>query len=236
MQFQWQALIDRARVYVNDDHKDNGGWIAPDKWLTLAQVEYANLYRKWVRMGLVRPAPKDTTFTNAATTIQGVLAIVGVAEDLGSYVRLLSDAQPGSGADAFWFGSTPFTSKAVSWQAHGSADDLLVEVYPKDTTTTYTVRWVPVVPYTKDPTATIDLPYGGDERLVLGMARRALIKESARSQALDELIREADAELAFEAFGRAGGGPKVRRQPRQLRTYASRFSSFPTDQRFWMYF
>lgn len=235
MQFVWQDLIDRARVYVDDDHKETNGWIAPAKWMTLAQVEYANLYRKWVRMGLVRPRPTDTPFTGAATTIQGVLAVVGVGEDLGSYVRILNPAQSQGTADPFWMGSTPFTSKATEWAAHGAANDLYVEVYPKDAATTYTVRWIPVVPYATDPTQTIDLPYGGDERLVLGMAKRALVKESARSRALQDLIDESDAELAFESFGRAGGGPVVRRAPRFVHTLPSRFSSFPTDQRFWLY-
>ena len=235
MQFVWNDLIDRARVYVNDDHDDNKGWIDPDKWMTLGQVEFAILYRKWVRMGLVRPTPTDTPFSDGKTTIQGVLAIVGVGEDLGSYVRLLENAQVPLGPDPFWQGSTPFQSKSVEWAAHGAADDLTVETYPQDLATTYTVRWIPVKPYVTDRTATVDLPYGGDEVLVLGMARRALVKESARSAALDELKREAEAELAMEAAGRIGGGQRVRRKVRQLRTLPTRFSSFPTDQRFWLF-
>lgn len=235
MQFVWQDLINRARVYIADDQQEVSGFIAADKWMTLAQVEYANLYRKWVRMGLVRPKPTDTQFTGGSTTINGVLAVVGVGEDLGSYVRILSNAQVPLGADPFWYGSTPFTSKATEWAAHGMANNLEIDVYPLDTTTTYTVRWIPAYQYATDPTQTIDLPDGGDERLVVGLARRALVKESARSQMLEEFMREADAEAAFASFGRVGGGPRVRRAPHQLRTLPQRFSSFPTDQRFWYF-
>lgn len=234
MTFTWQSLIDRARVYIADDQKDQNGFIAADKWMLLAQVEYAVLYRKWVRQGLVRPAPTNTTFTGS-TTLNGVLAVVGVGEDMGSYVRLLYNSQVPMGADPFWPGSTPPTSQAIEWAAHGVADNLAIELNPPDTTTTYTVRWIPTVAYATDPTATVDLPYGGDERLVLGMARRAFVKETVRSQALDELMREADAEMAFTAFGRVPGGPRVRRAPPRGRTFPVRYATFPTDQSLWFY-
>lgn len=234
MTFVWQDLIDRARVYIADDQKAMSGFIAADKWMLLAQVEYANLYRKWVRMGLVRPQPTATTFTTS-TTINGVLAVVGVGEDLGNSVRLLYNAQVPGGADPFWQGSTPFTGKASEWAAHGAADNLLIELNPPDSSTTYTVKYIPTVPYATDATTTIDLPYGGDERLVLGLARRALVKESSRSQQLEELMREADAEMSFTAMSRIPGGPRVRRKARQVRTLPQRFSSFPTDPGLWLF-
>src|SRR5690242_11822302 len=157
MQFVISDLIDRARVYVDDDHKETDGWIDPAKWLTFFNVEYAHQYRQWVRGGLVRPMPTDTTFTGGSVTVNGALAIVGVGEDMGSYVRLLTNAQTYGGPDPFWFGSTPPTSKADRWAAHGGADNLLIEVAPKDTATTYTVRWIPTVAYYTDSSVTVDL-------------------------------------------------------------------------------
>jgi hypothetical protein len=35
------SSIVRARVYLDDDHNDTEDWIAPETWLTLANVEYA---------------------------------------------------------------------------------------------------------------------------------------------------------------------------------------------------
>jgi hypothetical protein len=250
MQFQWSDLIARAKVYLDDDHQEQGGWIASDKLMTIAQVEYANLYRRWVRMGLVRPAPTDTTFNVDSTgkwlpivgglpapPLTGVLAIVGVAEDLGNFVRLLRPAQSLLGPDPFWKGSTPYTYKAQAWAAHGSGDNLYLELDTADTSTTYTVRWVPTVPYATDTSTIIELPYGGDERLVLGIARRALVKESAISRQLEQLMMEAEAEMSLESFARAAGGPRVRRV-RRVRTYPQRFSTFPTyptDASQWYY-
>lgn len=247
MTFNWSDLIARAKVYCDDDHNATDGWIKKADWLTLANVEYAQLYRKWVRMGLVRPKPTDTNFTVDATgvatsSLSGVLAIVGVGEDLGQYVRVLQPAQGALGDDPFWKGSTPYTSKAQAWAAHGSADALTLELDTADTATTYTVRWVPTVAYqtalvdgTSGQPTTIDLPYGGDERLVLGIARRALVKESALSRQLDTLMLEADAEMTFTAWGRVPGGPRVRRVQKPVRQFPGRFSSFPTDQRLWFY-
>ena len=233
MQFVVQDLIDRARVYLDDDHKEADGWIDPAKWLVLFNVERANLYRKWVRMGLVRPAPKTNTFVGT-TTLAGVLAVIGVGEDLGSFVRLLTPAQVTRGADPFWPGSTPIGSKAIEWAAHGSADDLTIELDAPADTTTYTVRWLPTLPYVTDATQVVDLPDGCDERLVLGLARRAMVKEVVRSALVEQLIREADEEVTFSAVGK-NGGMCVRRVQNYRTTLPDRFSTFPTDQRFWQY-
>lgn len=234
MQFVISDLIDRARVYVNDDHKEDNGWIADSSWLTFFNVEYAHLYRQWVRGGLVRPKPTDTNFTGGSTTVNGVLAVVGVGEDMGSYVRLLRNAQTSRGPDPFWFGSSPMTGKADEYAVHGGADNLYVEVNPPDTATTYIVRWIPTLTYNTSTADTVDLPYGGDELLVLGMARRALVKESSRSASLEQLRLEVDAEMKFTA-AQHGGGFRVRRVQRGLNSFRDRFSTFPTDQRSWLY-
>jgi hypothetical protein len=34
-------FINRARVYRDDDHKDIEGWMAPETWLTLANIRDA---------------------------------------------------------------------------------------------------------------------------------------------------------------------------------------------------
>src|SRR5262245_10196895 len=124
MIFTWDSLLARARVYLDDDHNEQSGWIQKADLMVLAQVEYANLYKRWVRMGLVRPTATNTNFTvdgtgTCTTPLSGVLAIVGVAEDLGNYVRLLQPAQSAIGDEPFWKGSTPFTYKASAWAAHG---------------------------------------------------------------------------------------------------------------------
>lgn len=214
MQFSWQDIIDRARVYIDDDHKDERGFIAADKMLILANVEYADLRKRWIRQALVRPAPTDTQFVSTNTQLlTGVLAIVGVAEisqPSGTPYRLLTPAQSAWGAQPYW-GSVP-AYKSSTWIAQGEGDNVTITLDPPDNASTYVTRWVPTIPYATDPTTTIDLPYGQDERLVLGLAKRMHVKDQTRSAAIQDLIQQADAETAFTAFGRIqADGPRVRR-------------------------
>lgn len=208
MAFVWNDLIDRARFYIDDDHRETSGWVTPARWLTLFGVEYTQQYRRWVRQGLVAPRPTATAFTGPTTSLAGVLAVVGVAEDLGGgRYREIPSSQSA-------LGRHPFVSPAEDgWEAHGTGDDLTIELH-SDEARTYEVRWIPAAVAPTDPTASVVLPAGADERLVLGAARRALVKESARSATLQQHIDEADAELAFAAAARLmGDSPRVRRLP-----------------------
>jgi hypothetical protein len=209
--YVWNDLIDRARFYVDDDHNATPGWVTPARWLSLFGVEYAQQYRKWVRQGLVAPKPTDTSFTGPSTTLTGVLAIVGVAEDLGGdRLRVLEGSQSRVGRNPFRNGHP---GPGTEWEAHGAGDNLTVEISPEDTGT-YVVRWIAAPTRPTDATASVQVPDSADERLVLGAARRALVKESARSAALQQLIDEADGELGFLAAGRLNGdSPRVRRLP-----------------------
>jgi hypothetical protein len=134
---------------------------------------------------------------------------VGVARDLGNgNLRVLYPSQSVMGRAPFW--NTSAGGEGYYWEASGSADSLLYTMHPQDTSTNpYFVRYIPTVPYATDPATTIDVPYGTDERLVLGMARRSFVKESAASMLVERLIAEQDAEAAFTATGR-GDGPRIR--------------------------
>lgn len=249
--FTWRELTDRARVYVDDDHQEQQGWITDAKWLELAKVEYRILYRKWLRLGLVRPAPTDTSFSSAynialptAADISagrlGVLAVVGVAENMTSYMRMLAPAQAARGAYPYWVASGEVNQgKSITWAGTGPADEVTVELSPRDTGSTYVVRWIPVPTMPTSLDSTVQLPFGTDERLVLGLARRAHLKDSGASALLEKLIVEADAELQFAAHGRLDNqAPRVRRvRPdfHRRRWPQLSTSEFPTDPNYWMY-
>lgn len=232
MQCTWQSLRDRARVYVDDDHEDTGSFLSDVQWLAILNVEYAQLYRRWVRSGLVTPVITEVAFTGATAAATGVLAIVGVAEDLGDYPRILPSAQVNTGRDSTWFDMQP-AGPATTWGVTGNGDDLTVTLYPAPSSGSYVVRYIPTQAAIIDPTpvqlldprpvplGSVDLPYGGDERLVLGMARRANLKGAAASGLLERLIMDADAELNFTAAGRING-PRVR----------TRFNYPPRTERF----
>lgn len=200
MQFTWQELIDRAMVYVDNDHDEDKGWMPAPKALQISQVEFAQLYRRWVTAGLIVPEPVDQTLT--ADPVEGVLAIIGVAEAYGGATitgyRVLESGQTHE-VKPF---RTPVDAPACEWQAFGFGDSITVKIRPEDTAGVYVVRYIPRPEYATDSTDTVELPYGMDERLVLGMARRFHLKDSSNSQLLNGLIADADATLNLAAFGR----------------------------------
>jgi hypothetical protein len=220
-----QELVDRARVYLDDDHEDDNGWLSEESWIRLANVEYAQLYRRWCRQGLISPAWTDAAFTGYTTTVSGVLATIGVAEDLGSgEYRLLTPAQSVFGRSPT-YGYT--TGKSAHWFATGTADQLVYTLEPRDSGS-YFVRYLPTVTPADALEDSLSIPFGADERMVLGLARRAKLKEGAASALLERLIMEADAELNFAAFGRANDdSPRVRRTNRSHEAYQAGY--FPTN-------
>lgn len=342
MNFTWLELIDRARVYADDDHKETPGWIAPEKWMALAQVEYRQLYRKWLRMGLINVEPTDlefkgpsakqratvdvaaltspydaviktkvygsaaneilfrlddsgtgsgtlvnyppditlpaganvfqfqpgvttwgdldsaltgsdyfdlitastlplTVFTLDEATfskggrddVEGVLAIVGVAEAVDDGYRPLR-AQHHAGRKPF---RTNADAVAEEWSAFGAGDNLTIKLYPADTDSsrTYVLRYIEAPGNVTDTSLTVELPYMGDERLVLGILQRAGIKEASRLGLVDKAILDADAELAIEANSKdQEGGRRVRINPRPPRSTPS--AGFPYSRYFWLYF
>lgn len=236
MQFVWDDLIDRARVYVDDDHKEDGSWIKRDHWMTLFQIEYAARYRQWVRMGLVSVPFTETDFTGDTVTLNNVLCVVGVAENCGDYFRPLQPAQSAYGRASYWGGSLD-TGKSVEWEASGAADTITLSLHPTDSSGNYRVRYISRPVYATDRTASVDLPPLCDEVLVLGACKRAHLKDATVSRALEDLLMKAEAELNFAAFGRVNGdSPRVRRIDKRP-NYTSRFGApYPTNPRFWMYF
>lgn len=79
MEITPQEVIDRARMYANDDMNDNkGALLKPARWFQLFNSLYKRLYRQWLRAGLISPAPVDEEFTGPQVRLRGVLAIQGV--------------------------------------------------------------------------------------------------------------------------------------------------------------
>ncbi len=252
MIFTWRSIVERSRTYVADDHEEKQGFLRDEQWLAIARVEYEFLYRRWIRTGLVRPAQISTEIPSGDYSVSlplaadiaqgrpGVFAIIGVAENMNSYFRMLAPAQPARGAYPFWVAPGEVNQgKATSWAASGMSDQITVEISPRDPGSSYFVRWVPLpaLPATLDDQ--VELPFGCDERLVLGCARRALLKDSGASALLERMIVESDAEIQFAAHGRLDSqGPRVRRvRPDFHRRRWPQLGTdqFPTDPNYWMY-
>lgn len=79
MEVTAEEVIDRARMFSQDDFNDNKGAILkPERWLQLFNSLYKKLYKRWLRSGLISPAPIDREFTGPRIRLSGVLAVQGV--------------------------------------------------------------------------------------------------------------------------------------------------------------
>lgn len=160
-----------------------------------------------VRLFAAGPSVYGTTY-GGLDYLAGVLALVGVVEDLGGSYRLIPPTQSSLGRSRFNY---PQNAKAIGWEATGTGDNLTVIVHPESTTSTHIVRYIALPARATVATTTYECPDGADERVVLGMARRAGVKEGGASALVERLIKEADADLNFTAFGRNNGdSPRVR--------------------------
>lgn len=230
MQFAISELIRAARVYKDDDHDDEDAWLDDADWLRLFNVEYAYLYPRWVRQNLVTPPYTDLVMSANAQSVTGVLAIAGVAKLVDGRYTELPQLQPALGRAAFidYIDGPP-----TGWSAYGTGDELTVSVNGIIGSDTYVIRYIERPAYFTATTDTVELPYGADERLVLGMADRAGIKDSTVSRKVMEKIMDADAALTFLGSGR--GAAKVRRlgrAPLRTQRYAAPFAN---DARYFFY-
>lgn len=233
MQFAISELVRAARVYKDDDHDDEDAWLDDADWLRLFNVEYALLYPRWVRSNIVTPQYTDTPLTATTTALTGVMAIAGVAKLEDGRYTPLPHLQASLGRTP-WVGSNP--GQATGWLAYGSGDNLTIELNPPPSdiaSATYVVRYIPRTNYFTSLAQTVELPYGADERLVLGMADRAGIKDSTVSRKVMEKMADADAALAFLGNSR-GDGARVRRLSRA--PHNDRFAApFASDPRYFYF-
>lgn len=240
MQFTAQNLIDAARTLLDDNH-DSDSWISQDVWIQFLNWSYQTLYRKLVQKGLVTPATTDVSFSDTYTTsLTGVLAVVGAAEDMGDHFRMLQSAQSSSGRSPYWVASGAPNGPSMTWAAYGSGDNLTIELNPRDLSNTYVVRYIPRPAYLVLTTdQTVDLPAGMERLIVYGMVAHALIKDVSASAALQREIQKAEEELGLNQFGRLdGNSPRVRRVRSQFRRHRWQGiyqSQFPMDPNYWMF-
>lgn len=248
MQFTYQQIVDRAKVWIDDDHDDVKGWIKDDKWLTIVFAEYRRLYRELIRRGVLAvpwTAEQFTITSPASTTVPGsyqlagdVVAILGVAEVVsgGAYYRPLVAAQSAFGGAGLWQG-TQQSGKPVYWYAGldtsaNIPDEPFIWFDKPDVGALYEVRYIPAVTAPVSLASNLQLWMDLDELLVCRVAAAAHTKDNTSSAALEKRLTREEQELAFKAFGATGESPRVRRvRPKERHT----ISPFPVSPRDWVY-
>lgn len=244
MQVQTASILASARAYVDDEHAAVASWIPDPTWMLWMNHEYRRAYRQSVMSGLIAPMYTDELLSayDAAQTgyslIGKPVAVVGVWEGTSvAQGRRLRAAQPAGGA--IGAGSDRIGGSPVSWSAlHSDATGirLLLHPDPRPDTQRFICRYVPEPPLLVNaaPGAgeanSINIPMGLDDRIALGMARRALIKEGSSSAALERAIALAEQDLEFAAHSRiAGDPPRVRSSRKRLNADVSATDETSTE-------
>lgn len=245
MAYTIQDVIDRAKIYVDDNHKVTDGWKQPADWLAMIRPELAAVYRKWVRESLISFNTLDGIISNAVFTWPDTappLAILGVAQQVGTQFRMLQYAQSYYGRNPFWEAGTP--SIATTWTSvvdtnpAGDGNPVYsLAIHPPDPAAGYLVRYIKF-PDMSALDKFVILPEGHEDYLALRLAKKALASEGASSQAIERLIIQAESDIKMEALSNAqGDGPRVRIvRPFNKQRLFNRYNSiWPTSPMLWFY-
>lgn len=244
MAYTTQDIIDRARIYVDDNHKVTDGWKQPADWLALAKPEILAVYRKWVRESLVSYNTLDAVVSTPPSQILPgqPLAIIGVAQQNGNSFRLLQPAMSQYGRNPYW--ESGVASPALTWTASISPfpdvngnPNYSVTLHPPDTASGYFIRYMRFPDYALLSNFII-APDGYEDYMALRIARKALASEGASSQAIEKLIMQAETDMKMDSLSNTqGDGPKVRivRPYNKQRIFSNPVVGWPTNPAFWFY-
>lgn len=232
--YSYLDIINRARIYIDDKlntPQTQGAWKTED-WLAVMRPEVIACYKKWLREGLISLEWVDQQFIgpvhlwdDESTT---PMCIVGVAQDMGSYMRPVMPGQAQFGR-APWYPRTNNYGPATTWTASfgfvnpvgstqpdvGGPGLYQLRLHPPDTASNYIVRYIPepAVPTTAAETSTVKFfaPEGYDDYLALRLARKMLAAENSSSQSIERLIMQAEQDMKMDSLANPmNDAPKVR--------------------------
>jgi hypothetical protein len=195
-----QKLLDRAKA--TSDMRDN--FVTPTQWVDWANQERQSLDLFLARSGWVDPLVEGTTLTNSAGTytltlasgVPGIMAIIGIWETTANSVRRLAHEDAVSFYRQTVGNTTNPSGHAKYYRLIRSGDTVKFNFYPEPNlaSETYVVAYLPLAQPLSLTAGTgldtsVSYPMGWEERIVLGMARRALIKEESSTSAVDSEIK-----------------------------------------------
>jgi hypothetical protein len=239
------TLINRAKAIA--DIRDN--FVTPTQWTTWASQERLALDLFLARSGWTLPLSDfNITVTGSeggaysVNPTGGVMTILCVYEyDSSGRMRMLQHE------DAVTFlRRTPNYSGAPSGDARTfrtlwSGDNLTLNMYPQPAAgETYRVVYIPhpkglvlSSPGAWEETS-VSYPMGWEERIVLGMARRALIKEESSTSAVDSEIVMCESRMEEACWNRVlASSPAVRNTDQLNYGWTDRFSLPPYGLWIW---
>jgi hypothetical protein len=229
-------IIARARSAA--DMRDN--FVTPAEWLAWFNVERRWLDQFIARHGLVNAETSVSITTDGSTAtypLNDPLAILGVYELRSGFYREVKPSDTmGLAADHI---AAPgvVVSPATKYRAfQGASGQVEITFYPTPAAgETYVVYEIAQAADVTDTTTSVTYPMNFEERIVLGLARRALAKEETTNGALERETQRIESHIEEVALDRAYGAfQRVRNVDRRERGWV-RWPEIPTRER-WQFF
>lgn len=240
-----QTLISRAKATA--DMRDN--FVTPTQWTTWASQERLALDLFLARSGWTLPLSDfDITVTGSEAGVfpinptGGVMAILCVYQfDSSGRIRKLVHEDSVSFLRQAPGATSRPSGHSTYFRTLWSGDNLTINFYPEPSAAeTYRVVYVPhpknlvlSSPGTWEETS-VSYPMGWEERIVLGMARRALIKEESDTKAVDSEILLWESRIEEACWDRVlTSSPQVRNTDLQNYGWTDRISLPPVGYWVW---
>lgn len=237
-----QTLINRARA-ISDMHD---GFITDSEWMAWATQERLALDLFIARSGWTQ------NFSTLTITVTGsesgvftlsspVLAIVSVHEK--NAAGMVRPVEFNNVVDFYRQidGSTQNTGHPKYYRVKTSGDTVSINFWPTPVASyAFVVTYIPH-PNTLDLIfgtnidANVTYPMGWEERIVLGMAKRALIKEESDFSAIQRLIQEIESQIEELCFAKVlSDTPSIRNIDLERRGWTDRLLFPPWQQWAWI--
>lgn len=226
-----QELMERAQAAA-DMHD---GFVTPTQWMHWATQENYALEVLLARSGYVLREDVRTFVATGARSYQvpvdntqypGALAIIAVYRVLpGGSLRRLSARDPLGRARqplSAIAGFPTTNGDATEWYARsaqgGGGANVEIFLYPVPTSGTYQVYFIPHPPklvlsgaVAGVSSVTVSYPLGWDERVVLGMARRARQREETDTTQIERALNRTESDIEAAVWSRQlANSPAVR--------------------------
>lgn len=228
--FSVQEIIDRAAAIA--DVQDN--FVSPQTWLDWFNAERKALIISKLRSGWTDNVVQNSSITLPFDDVANLWAILGVWEvsSSGRYRRLRRvDHMTG-------LSMTGINDTASYWslaKTNEADPDDIVYLWPAPTTGNYQTWYVPYPDVATDGGDLFQFDLMDDERVVLGMARRALIKEESDTREVDLEIRRFDALVEESSWARSiAEVPAVRNVDAEVRGWESQLILPPFTSWYWV--
>lgn len=231
--FTVQKLIDRAKAAA-DMHDD---FVTPSQWIDWLNVEILSLERFIAQSGYVLRESQEIVSADGNSVYElqkEPLAVLAVFEDVDGRFRRLRGEDVIDGQNLRDYADS---GRATKFRVSSSADGtLFLGLYPAPQAgQTYRVSMIEVPPTVAATTDTVSYPLGWEERLVLGLARRALSKEETVNPGVESEIRRIEEHIEETAWNRlfANSGARVRNVDRVERGWLDSPEVPPRD--YWVF-